>query len=148
MIVEVVWASIVRACNDLIDEIRADPAYMSDLQFIDWENVVNEDELPNVDLLGPTSLGVFEESPNMISVSFSIAGSTYGEKKNLFRHRKLMGKIFERVRVLNKISLLHPTTGTPMGYLTVLDGMTLSPMTRSKLRPFQFVHVQAGSQAE
>lgn len=142
------WASVVRACNDLIEEINADPTYGADLQFIDWENVVNEDELEEVDYLGPTSLGVFEETPNMFQVSFSIGASTFGEKRNLFRQRKLMSRVFERFRVLMPVSLLDPATGVPRGQLTILDGVTLSPMARSSLRPLQFVHVQAGSQAE
>jgi hypothetical protein len=148
LIGEIFWVSVVRACTNLLAEIQEDDAYSADIDFIDWETMSENDELPELDLMGPSSLGVVEEKAGMFSVSFSVGGSTYGDDKNLFRQRNLMARILERFRVLKNIPLLHPSTGAEVGFLKIVNGTTLSPMGGSNLRPLQFVHVQAEVQLE
>lgn len=140
MIVNTIWVSLIRLCNDMIQEMKdegqAAPA------FIDWEAHAATPELPNSDLLGPTAFALTEDEGGILEASFAIAASSYGEE-HLFRHRYMIDKLFSRLRVEKQINLVHPETGHYAGKLIITDGTTMSPMSRANLRPFQFVQAQA-----
>lgn len=147
MIIEDVWASVVKLCQDVIEDLRVmypDVAF----EFVDWEAHANINELPNCDCIGPTALAFTEGSPGLAEANFAIAGSTYGDDTNLFRHRKIMSMIFERLRPTKQMKIYDAGSALEKGYMVFTDGTTLVPMTRAEARPWQYVQVQALSGVE
>ncbi|MES0134509.1 hypothetical protein NKJ88_06035 [Mesorhizobium sp. M0016] len=142
MIIEDAWVSIVKVCQGIITEVEA--LYPdTEINFFDWETHSNVAELPNSDLIGPTALAFTEQSPGLSEAVFAIAASTYGDDTNLFRHRKIMSLIFERLRPTKTMKIYDAGSALEKGFMVFTDGTTLVPMTRSEARPWQYVQVQA-----
>jgi hypothetical protein len=139
-IIPSVWGSIVKHVNGLITELEAEFP-QANIGFIDWEAHANIQEIPEQDLIGPTSLVLMEVSPQMYDVNFSIAVSTFGTDVNLFRHRSYISTIFESLRPSKQIPVYENGTNNELGYLIFQDGTGAMPMTRSLTRPFQYVQV-------
>ncbi|CCV12937.1 hypothetical protein [Mesorhizobium sp. STM 4661] len=142
MIVQDVWASVVKVCQDILDDLR--PLYPdTEFAFFDWETHANVAELPNCDLIGPTAMAVTELWPGMYEATFAIAASTYADDTNLFRQRKIMAMIFERMRPTKQMKIYDANSALEKGYLIFSDGTTSVPMTRSEARPWAYVQAQA-----
>ena len=136
-----IWGSVVALCNSIITEARlAHPE--ANIQFIDWEAHANIEELPDTDLIGPTSLVIMETSPQFFDVNFAIGVSTYSTDSNLFRLRHYISMAFNRLRVGKQIPIYQAGTTTKIGYLKFSDGTGAMPMTRATTRPWQYVQVQ------
>ena len=139
-IISSIWGSITKETNALI------AAYSlhypdSSIMFVDWEAHANIEELPDTDLIGPTSLVVMEVSPQMFDVNFAIGVSTYSTDENLFRLRWYVSQIFSRFRPMKQLKIYDSETAEEFGYLICADGTGAMPMTRSTTRPFQYVQV-------
>lgn len=134
------WGSITALTNEIITEMAAAHPEAT-IQFVDWEAHANIEELPDVDLIGPTALTFMEITPEMWDVNFSIAASTYKSDENLFRMRHYMSHVFERLRPTRQVQIYDDLTAERFGYLVVTDGTGLMPMTRSTTRPWQYVQV-------
>lgn len=142
MIIEDVWVSVVKVCQGIIEDARLIyPDTM--IEFIDWEAHANIAELPNTDLIGPTALAFTEQSPGISEAIFAIAASTYADDTNLFRQRKIMSLIFERMRPTKQMKIYDAGSALEKGFMIFTDGTTLVPMTRSEARPWQYVQGQA-----
>ncbi len=112
------------------------------LEFIDWEAHANIHELPDTDLIGLTALTVTEDSAHMFQGSFTLGASSFSSDKNLFRLRNYVGKAFSCMRSECKIPFYDAEACTMVGWLYIVDGTTIMPMTRADARPLQFI--QAG----
>jgi hypothetical protein len=139
MIYANLWGSIIKLSQELITTVTN--AGVGTPQLLDWEAHANIQELPNADLIGPTTLGFIEED-KVISVSFAMAASSYNDV-NLFRHRAMMGHIFERLRPEMRIPYYDANTAQVIDHLIITDGTTLAPMSQVEPRPWQLVMVQA-----
>lgn len=141
MLLKNIWGSITVFTQGIIDELKAAHP-QADIQFMDWEAHANVAELPNKDLVGPTTLTFMEVSPQLIEVNFAIAVSTYGTDQNLFRLRDYVGRIFEKLRPEQKLVYFDADTATVKGFMLCTDGTMVAPMTRADVRPFQYVQTQ------
>lgn len=142
MIYENLWGSIVAFANDIIDD-RKQIYPNTEISYIDWEAHANIQELPNADLVGTTALAFTEEQEELFSVSFTIGVSTYADDANLFRLRNIVGKVFSSLRPQQKIPYYDHQTLEQRGWLHLVPGTTILPMTRADVRPLQFVQCQA-----
>lgn len=133
-----IWGSIAVLTNQIIDELKLKYPDQ-DIQFEDWETHANIAELPNSDLIGPTSLAITEVSPQFIEFEFAISVSTYATDSNLFRLRDYIGTIFEKLRPEQKLVYYDAETAAPLTFMIVTDGTTIAPMTRADVRPVQYV---------
>lgn len=142
MIYQNLWGSIVAFTNDIIDNRRV--AYPDNsIEFIDWEAHANIYELPDTDLIGTTALTFTEEEPEVFSVSFAIGVSTFTDDKNLFRLRDYVGKVFSQLRPELKIAYYDHQTQEQLGWLLLVDGTIVAPMTKADARPLQFIQCHA-----
>lgn len=137
-IIPSVWGSIVNFTNTLIADMRVLHEGVS-IEFIDWESHANIHELPDTDLIGPTAITVTEVSPQIVEVGFAIAVSSYSTDKNLFRMRSYVSEAFERTRAGKQIKVYDSDTAQPLGYIQLVDGTLLAPMSRAETRPWQYV---------
>lgn len=128
---ENIWSSIVNFCNDVIEG--------KDAQYVDWEAHANMHELPEGDLVGSTAITFTEEEPELFSGSFAIGVSTQTNDTNLFRLRKYVGEIFSKLRPGMKVALFDRETMAQLGWLYVVNGTMVMPMTRADARPLQFI---------
>jgi hypothetical protein len=135
-----IWGSIVKHTQGLITELNTQWPLAS-IQFVDWEAHANIEELPDVDLIGPTALTFMEVSPQMYDVNFSIAVSTYKTDENLFRLRSCISKIYESLRPTKQVEIFENGTINSIGYLVCQDGTAILPMSRALTRPWQYVQV-------
>lgn len=140
MIAAHVWTSVAVLCQELVTEFKADNL-SENLDFVDWESHANIEELPDTDLLGPNGISITEESPEIFSVVFGIGVSTYGEDV-VFRLRAMSGRVFERLRVLKELPLVHSDSGEVITTMKVVDGTNLLPIGRASTRPYQLIQVE------
>ncbi|WP_454287258.1 hypothetical protein [Rhizobium arsenicireducens] len=140
-IYENLWGSGVNLANEIIDNRRLIyPA--STITFIDWEAHANIHELPETDLIGTTAITITEEEPEVFSFSFTLGISTFGDDGNLFRLRNYVGEAFRRLRPGLQIAYCDRITAEQLGWLHIVDGTVVLPMTRADARPLQFVQCQ------
>lgn len=109
------------------------------IDFIDWEAHANIHELPDKDLIGLTAVTLTEEDPEMFSGSFTVGISTFANDKNLFRLRNYVGKAFSEMRPLKRVPLYDAENCLQLGWLHIVDGTTVMPMTKADARPLQFI---------
>jgi hypothetical protein len=139
MILLNLWSSVVMLTNSLITEIYQ--AGIGTPVLCDWDAHANIEELPNADLIGPAALG-FSEQDQIIEASFAIAVSSYGTDENLFRHREMMARVFERVRPLKTFPYYQAgSNNVVLGTIVSQDGTATVPLSRAEVRPYQFVQV-------
>lgn len=141
MIYENLHGSLVNFVNDVIDDRKqAHPGEA--IEYIDWEAHANIYELPDVDLIGTTAITFTEDEPEVFSGSFTIGVSTYASDKNLFRLRNYVGEVFRRLRPGSKVPFYDRETLEQRGWLYIVDGTVVMPMTKADVRPLQFVQCQ------
>ncbi len=139
MILLNLWSSIIMLTNSIILEIKQ--SGVADPVLCDWDTHANVQELPNADLIGPAGLG-FTEEDQVINAAFSIAVSSYGTDENLFRHREMIARVFERVRpTMSFPYYLAGSNNTILGSVIIQDGTATPPMSRAEVRPYQLVSV-------
>ena len=131
------YSSIIVFCQQIIQ------ALPTPVTFIDWEAHANIEELPDADLLGPTAVAITDGGPGEQSVSFAVGVCTYEGDRNLFRHREIMAAVFERMRPERKLTFYDASAGSEESVLVFLPGTTVSPMSRAKSRPWQFVQAES-----
>lgn len=138
MIYENLHGSIVAFTNNIIEDRKAlHPE--GNIDFVDWEAHANIHELPERDLIGTTAIAFTEEEPGVFTGSFTIGVSTYASDKNLFRLRNYVGEVFRRLRPESKIPFYDRETLEQLGWLYIVNGTTVLPMTKADIRPLQFV---------
>lgn len=137
-----IWSSITVVANEIINELKLEHPH-DEIQFIDWEAHANTPELPNSDLVGPTAVTFQEFEGEDIQVNFAMAVSTYGDDKNLFRHRDYVGLIFERLRPGRRFKYFDAHQSLQKSVFKITPGTLLAPMTQASLRPWQFVQAEA-----
>jgi len=138
---ENIWGSAVAFVNDVIDSRRS--AYPDvAINYVDWEAHANIQELDDADLIGTTAVTFTEESRDLFHGSFTIGVSTYADDKSLFRLRNYVGEVFTRLRPGEKIAFFDAKTLAQKGWLHIVDGTIVLPMTRADARPLQFVQCQ------
>jgi hypothetical protein len=133
------WGSVIKLCQGIITDLNGAGIYPV---LLDWDTHANIQELPNSDLFGPSALA-YTEAGKIIEVSFSIAVSSYATDHNMFRHREMIGRAFERVRPENKFDYYDADTAAVIGFAVIQDGTAVAPVSRAEVRPFQFVQVSA-----
>lgn len=136
------WGSVVVLTQGLVNQFKQDYPGVP-IQFHDWEAHSNVAELPDADLIGPMSLGITEESPELIEASFAIGISTYQGDKNLFRLREFVGRAFERLRFGQSMTLFDARTAAEKGMYHFASGTILAPMSKADARPFQYCQAVA-----
>lgn len=136
-----IWTSLTVLTNELIDTMK-DEFPTQAFEYIDWENA-NVDELPNTDLLGPTAVTISDYGQEQIEVTFAIGCSAYMNDMNLFRHRAIVGTVFERLRTEMKVDYYNTILVAQTSKLIITTGTLLSPMTKMNVRPWQYVQASA-----
>jgi hypothetical protein len=138
MIYESLHGSLVAFVNTMVDARKlTDPDNI--LEFVDWEAHANINELPTRDLIGTTAVSFSEEEPDVFAGSMTIGVSTYANDQNLFRLRNIVGEVFRQLRPGEKIPFYDHETLMQKGWLYVVNGTTVLPMTKADVRPLQFV---------
>lgn len=134
------WSSIVALCNEFIVQFKAEYP-QTEIKLIDWESA-NINELPNADLIGPASLFIRDHG-EQIEVNFAIGVSTYTGDTNLFRHRTMVGAIFDRLIPEMKVDYMESDTVSKTSVLVCTEGTMISPMSKMDTRPWQYVQVSS-----
>lgn len=132
------WASVTVLANNLIDQMKLlHPG--ADIQYHDWDAGINEAELPECDLVGPTALSVSEYDPEHVEINFAIGYSTYTNDTSLFRLRSFGGVVFEALRPQRHFDFYNSDLALQESRVIITPGTLLAPMTRMTARPWQYV---------
>lgn len=132
-------ASIARLCQDFIDEIKA--ASLADPVFFNFDAHGVEHELPERDLVGMAAFTI-EVDDGTHEVTCSIGVAPWNDK-NLFRHIDVMDRLYDRLQPLNQVDLYDATSGDRLGWMSLLNGTSMLPMTTAEVRPLQFISFRA-----
>lgn len=84
--------SLVRHLVDTIEEVHA-RGISPELAFHMWESRGDEDELPNIDLIGPSGW-TFREDRGLWTISFGITVSTVNDE-NLMREAEIIDVVYD-----------------------------------------------------
>jgi hypothetical protein len=131
------WSSATVFVNGIITRVREETPGI-DLRYIDWESA-NTSELPDADLIGPTALTIEDFGQDQIQVTFAVGVSTYTNDTNMFRHRMIVGEVFEAMRPESKIDFYDADLAIQQSKLVVTAGTLVAPMSRMNVRPWQYV---------
>lgn len=137
-----VWTSITAYINQQKDMIVANGIVpVSDIEMIDWEEHANIEELPAVNLIGPASLAIEEQSSQIYHVAFTVGLGSFKDE-GLSVHRRIIDFLGGALTTGTRISVYDTQTQQPYSWLKILDGTTTAPVSRSGLRPLQFIQAE------
>jgi hypothetical protein len=132
---EDIYASIVKFTQDFIKTLPNDiPA-----TFVDFDQHASADTLPSTSLVGIRGLSV-DSGDVTLSVTIGFGISTVDDK-NMFKHRKVVDRLFTLLQPTKTIPFRNATTGNSYGYLKVAAGTLVLPVSRAKTRAFQEIAV-------
>jgi hypothetical protein len=132
-------ASFQKYC---VDKVAALLSVSPGLQYLDWDSVSEVHELPDTDLLGPSGLGITEESSDMFQLVVGIGVCTVNDT-NLMRLRKMASNVFADFRPTKTIPIYRRETASLVSWAVVEGGTSISPIVRSGSRPRQFINFSA-----
>lgn len=130
--------SIKKLCVDLAAEFQTDGVATPVL--IDWDEHADIHELPNGDLIGPAGCGITTDG-SMTEVVFAIGVSTMDDK-GLFKLRKMIARIYDRLAPENQIDIYDAATATRVTWMVMARDTSVTPMTKAETRPYQFVEAR------
>jgi hypothetical protein len=133
------WSSLTVFCRQIIHEVQD---ISPEIDLIDWEAHANIHELPAKDLIGTASIAIEEESSHFFRISFTVGVSTF-QDEGLFRHRKIIGKLFEGLRPERTLTYFDAEQAAPVSWMKIVDGTSLAPLTNASPRAFQFIQAEA-----
>lgn len=137
------WASIIVFCRDVMAQLVAEDPTAPSLELIDWEAHGHTPELPNKDLLGPLSVQITEYDKGFHQITFAIGTSAYTEDAHMFRQRRYINALFNRLRTEERIPYFSHAELYQKSVLQIVPGTFIAPMTEVTVRPFQFVQATA-----
>lgn len=111
-------------------------------QIYDFDAVPEEEELEQIDLIGPIEF-YMDFAETLSTVGFKIAACTHSDPQ-IQRLNNMVNSIINNMMGKSvRIPILHHTTGTPLGFMTSNGSFHTSPVFRikSRTRPFQTVSV-------
>lgn len=121
-----------------VDFVEAHPG----CQFLDWDEHANIHELPESDLAGPAGIGMVDEGGGLYSIVFSIGVSTQNDP-SLFRLRQMMSELYGLLSPGQQIALYDHEQNAPLSWMIVQSPVAVTPVTRTEVRPLQFIELQA-----
>ena len=137
MIIDDIYVSLLRLCDDFRQEVSAISPTMT---FVNFDAHASNNSLPEKDIIGIAQLTVEHNVFVEVKVLFGVG--CY-EDHNLDRHMKLVARLFEKFLP----TTTHPVYNagiTPIrkrGFMKAVDGTQMLPMGDDDGRPVQFVGV-------
>jgi hypothetical protein len=132
---ESVRASIYNYCNLFADDMRNEAA--CDLQIYNWDDYVEQQKIPEADLIGPWNVSA-EFEGRLVTVRGHIGISIYRDP-NLFKLEQVSGALWENLVPGTQIPIYHAVSGGKMGTMTVTDGTSMSPVAEAQQRKLKFI---------
>lgn len=134
-----VWASLLKRCQDFILDFKM-LGLSENLQIIDWDAHANIEDLPPVDLLGPSGLGMMYEKEGEI-ITFTIGVATY-QDDNLFMLRRMVGLMYDALLPEKQFTIYDHETLKPLMPATIVEA-SVSPVSKSEVRALQLCQFEA-----
>lgn len=132
---EDVRSSVLKFCADFATEMH--DAGIADLQIYDWDSFVENNTLPDTDLLGPWQLSC-DIDFKMITIRGMI-GISVKTDQNLFRLNQVSGILLERMIPDKMISMYGAESAAVVGHMKVAEGTSLSPVAQAQQRSLKFL---------
>jgi len=133
---ENVQASLLAFCGTIVDDVIG---IAPTIQVIKFDAYAEPGLMPETDLIGPFKMEMTDEE-GLITVMCTILISTQ-EDVNLFRLDKIVGETYSKLRPRKTIPLLDSDTGSALGILNVVPGVTVMPLDQSTNRPFKGIAI-------
>lgn len=127
------WTSITKFCQQSITDMG------SSAIFQDFDTHSQMDQLPQQDMVGTANLHWINDE-HFYTVMCSIGVSTF-EDQNLFRHRKMIGWLGERLKPMSTLRVYNSDSGSDIGWMAVQGGISLLPMAKTDRQSLQFLMV-------
>lgn len=133
-----VYKSIVREITDMIEELNASGLHPT-LEYHNWENRANENELPKVTLIGLDGF-TFDENEGRWLIRYAMGISSYLDE-NMLNEIELIGAIHERLGEGKKITLRNMIDGEAENEL-VVSAFKMMPMAQSEIRNYRTIALE------
>lgn len=138
-VIEPVYKSIIRSVVDAIEEINTFGLVEPDVEYHNWEERNNEENLPATTLIGTDGFS-FDENDGLWLVRYALAISSYKDA-NLLNEIKIIDYLQQRFGKGNKVKLLEMTDGEEVNELVVSDFKVL-PMGQSEMRNYRTIGIE------
>lgn len=112
----------------------------------DFDAHAATNELPDKDLIGISDYGIVNNK-DMYIVHCAIVVCTKSDDSNLTRLTNVINKLFNELRpgeTGDRFALIT-SSGTPKGFMTVMDPVEALPVGQTRTRPIQAMAVSFGS---
>jgi hypothetical protein len=134
-----IYKSVLRAVNDLINEIQSTTGKFPDMEYWSWEDRFDEEIIPRVPLIGVNGFS-FDENLGQWLIRFGLTISTVDDA-NLLDEADLIDVIFDVFGEKKKIALLDPVDGTQTNELVSVHCEVL-PMAKTALRNYRSIGIE------
>lgn len=133
-----IYKSIIRSTVDLIS-IIAETTGNHDIQYHNWESRADENELPQVTLLGPEGF-TFEENGGLWVVRYGLTLSTWQDRE-LLDEVEIVGIIHDVTGERKKLKLLDTVTGAEASEMYT-SAWQVAPMAQSQFRNYRSIGIE------
>lgn len=133
-------ATTLKLCKDYI----SDKGLSSTVEIFDYDTHTVVTTWPDKDLFGVGDFSIMN-SGGMYVITCSITACTQADDVGLTRLMSIIGGMYDKLKPGEVIGVLvNPTTGAPLGTVTVSGNLALLPVEGTNSRPFQEIAVQLG----
>lgn len=134
-----IYKSVIRSVTDLIEEINTIGMVDPDIQYHNWEERSNEENLPTTTLIGTDGFS-FDENDGLWIVRYSLAVSSYRDT-NLLNEIDLLDFIHQKMGKGKKVKLREMVAGDEVNELMVSE-FKVMPMGQSELRNYRTIGLE------
>ena len=133
-----IYKSIIRSAVDLVSLIGQTTGNQ-DIQYHNWETRADENDLPQVTLLGPEGF-TFEENGGLWVVRYGLTLSTWQDRE-LLDETEILGIIHDVTGEKKKLKLLSETTGGEVSEM-YCSAWQVTPMAQSQFRNYRSIGIE------
>lgn len=136
MIAMSLYKSILRLCDDFKE---AQALEGRPLSVINFDAHADENTLPRSDVIG---ISGFSLETDVFTTMTVMVGICTVDDTNLMRLMELIDALYDKLQPDTKHDVYNPNTGVVKGFMNVLDGIQLMPVSGSLARPLQYIAVR------
>jgi hypothetical protein len=134
-----IYKSIIRNVVDLVEEINTLGLVNPPAEYHNWEERVDEQNLPNTTLIGTDGFS-FDENNGLWLIRYALAVSSFNDA-DLLNEINLIDFLQQRMGKNEKVPLRELTAGEQVNELVVTD-FRVFPMGQSELRNYRTIGIE------
>lgn len=135
-----IHSSLLKYCKDFVAANYSSTGF----QIFDFDAHGSVNDLPAVPLIGVAEYAL-TDNVSLYEGECSIIVATQQDDYNLKLLRPVISKLFDALKANSHINVIRSSDGQIIGRLVLKEGVSVSPVARTKTRPLQAINLMFGS---